>query len=62
MPVAKAMTAFYWETRMTLQRRNIQRRNNGIVAYVDAGKAAFAAGRPATAGAGDAVLVREWLS
>jgi hypothetical protein len=69
VPDAEAMTASYCEMTMTLQRRNIQRRkiqrrkiqrhkiqrhNIGIVAHVDAGKAAFAAGRPATAGAGDA--------
>jgi Elongation factor Tu GTP binding domain len=33
VPEAEAMTAFYCETTMTLQRRNI-----GIVAHVDAGK------------------------
>jgi hypothetical protein len=54
VPDAEAMTASYCEMTMTLQRRNIQRRSIGIVAHVDAGKAAFAAGRPATAGAGDA--------
>jgi hypothetical protein len=55
------MAASYCEMTMTLQRRNIQRRSIGIVAHVDAGTAAFAAGQQLLEPV-MRVLVRVWLS